>query len=118
MTSGSPSEMVVTWSTLNDTAITVVEYGTSTPSLTAKGSATKFVDGGALHATQFIHRVRLQNLLPGQQYGKLFNPGRARLSQQLSFGYPGHKSQSMLMPRAHRGKLLTWNILPLYNIIF
>ncbi|KAH8251963.1 hypothetical protein KR026_000124 [Drosophila bipectinata] len=74
------SEMVVTWSTRSlppDTqvgAASVVEYGLleasgqSKLNQAARGTATKFVDGGRKKATQFIHRVTLENLSPNSTY--------------------------------------------------
>ncbi|XP_041353434.1 acid phosphatase type 7-like [Gigantopelta aegis] len=64
------SEMVVTWSTQNVKSDSIVKYGLDSGSLNmeAKGYSTKFVDGGQLHHTQYIHRVRLINLKPGQTY--------------------------------------------------
>ncbi|KAH8321080.1 hypothetical protein KR074_008757 [Drosophila pseudoananassae] len=74
------SEMVVTWSTRSlppDTqvgAASVVEYGLleasgqSKLNQAARGTATKFVDGGRKKATQFIHRVTLGNLSPNSTY--------------------------------------------------
>ncbi|EDV44663.1 uncharacterized protein Dana_GF20208, isoform A [Drosophila ananassae] len=74
------SEMVVTWSTrslppdLQVGMTTIVEYGLleasgqSKLSQTARGTATKFVDGGRKKATQFIHRVTLRNLKPNSTY--------------------------------------------------
>lgn len=65
------SAIVVTWSTLNDTE-SVVEYSiNSTKLLRATGSSTKFVDGGPLKATQYIHRVTLAELQPRSRYSEL-----------------------------------------------
>ncbi|XP_022082973.1 acid phosphatase type 7-like [Acanthaster planci] len=64
---GDVTEMIVTWSTFNDTP-SVVQYGKVQPSNNAIGSSTKFVDGGSLHRAQFIHRVTLTGLEPGTKY--------------------------------------------------
>ena len=67
-----PSEMFITWSTLSETKGSVVEYGKSSISeFRASGNYTKFTDGGPKKLTQFIHRVILRDLEPGQEYSKL-----------------------------------------------
>ena len=71
-----PSEIIVTWSTMNDTKIpSVVEYGTNSKHLisTALGNGTEFVDGGTAQRRQYIHRVQLTGLVTGKQYCKLVN---------------------------------------------
>jgi len=66
----SPDEMVVTWSTLNLTLESVVEYGEDLFNLDLAGTGTtlKFVDQGSKHSTQYIHRVHLTNLKPNTTY--------------------------------------------------
>ncbi|XP_064600685.1 acid phosphatase type 7-like [Liolophura sinensis] len=68
---GSPSEMIVTWSTMSTTNQSVVEFGLKgRPMFThrASGYQTKFTDGGTLHRIQYIHRVTLTGLEPGNSY--------------------------------------------------
>ena len=69
---GDPTEMMVTWSTFNDTKDSVVEFGFHVEdlSMTATGSRTKFVDGGSEKRTQYIHRVKLTGLKTGSVYCK------------------------------------------------
>ncbi|KAL1138630.1 hypothetical protein AAG570_008693 [Ranatra chinensis] len=62
------SEIVVTWSTWNETIYSIVEYGIDKFSHSAHGESKLFVDGGPEKRKQFIHRVRLTNLLPRQKY--------------------------------------------------
>lgn len=62
----------MTWSTTDDTEESIVEYGIGGFALTAKGNRTKFVDGGKEKRHQYIHRVYLKNLTPGQKYRKIF----------------------------------------------
>lgn len=62
------SQIVVTWSTMDDTPESVVEYGIGGLILQANGSSTQFVDGGSLKHTQYIHRVLLTNLSPDTRY--------------------------------------------------
>ncbi|KAK0082357.1 hypothetical protein PV325_010639 [Microctonus aethiopoides] len=62
------NDIVVTWSTENDTNESIVEYGIGGLILTAKGNRTKFIDGGKQKRSQFIHRVYLKNLNPGEKY--------------------------------------------------
>lgn len=65
----SESELVVTWTTWNNTDESIVKYGINGPILKAFGSSTLFVDGGDLHRSEYIHRVRLTGLQPSSQYG-------------------------------------------------
>lgn len=61
--------MTVTWSTMNATETTVAMYGSGGQlTNTATGSMTKFVDPGELHHTQYIHRVLMTGLKPGNTY--------------------------------------------------
>ncbi|CAH1738472.1 unnamed protein product [Aphis gossypii] len=64
----SETELVVTWTTWNNTDESVVKYGINGPILKATGSSTLFVDGGELHRTQYIHRVKLTGLQPSSKY--------------------------------------------------
>lgn len=70
----TPTEMFITWSTLSGTDSSIVEYGTAR--LTEKrvmGSITNFTDSGPHKLTQFIHRVTLKDLEPGQVYSTTSN---------------------------------------------
>lgn len=49
--------MVVTWSTMDDSAESIVEYGIDGFALTAQGESEKFVDGGSAKHSQYIHKV-------------------------------------------------------------
>ncbi|XP_022906271.1 acid phosphatase type 7 [Onthophagus taurus] len=62
------SEIVVTWSTWNDTKFSAVEYGIGGLVLRSEGYSTMFVDGGSEKRTQYIHRVVLSELTPGNTY--------------------------------------------------
>jgi hypothetical protein len=66
-------EVVVTWSTFNDTTESIVEYGIGGFVLTAKGSSRLFVDGGEAMHSQYIHTVRLGNLTYNSRYGMCLN---------------------------------------------
>lgn len=68
-------EVVVTWSTFNNTPESIVEYGIGGFILKAKGSSKLFVDGGSAKHSQYIHTVRLENLTYSSRYGipKSFN---------------------------------------------
>lgn len=61
-------DIVVTWSTRDDTKESIVEYGIGGFILTAKGNSTLFVDGGNEKQQQYIHRVLLKDLTPGNKY--------------------------------------------------
>ncbi|XP_015606629.1 acid phosphatase type 7 isoform X2 [Cephus cinctus] len=60
--------IVVTWSTMDDTHESIVEYGIDGFILTAQGNSTLFVDGGSQKHKQYIHRVWLRDLTPGSKY--------------------------------------------------
>ncbi|XP_028597721.2 acid phosphatase type 7 [Podarcis muralis] len=67
---GDPTTMMVTWTTFGP-AESIVEFGPDPGEAftrSARGDATRFVDGGKLKHTMFIHRVTLQGLVPGQRY--------------------------------------------------
>lgn len=62
-------EIVVTWSTKNDTGESIVEYGINGFAMKANGYSTKFIDGGDKKESQYIHRVTLPGLTPDSRYG-------------------------------------------------
>lgn len=61
-------DIVVTWSTRDNTNSSIVEYGIGGLILTAKGTRKLFIDEGNEKRQQYIHRVNLVNLTPGQKY--------------------------------------------------
>jgi len=65
-------DIVVTWSTRNDTEESIVEYGIGGFVLRAEGNSTLFVDGGRKKQKQYIHRVWLKNLTPDSKYSKIY----------------------------------------------
>ncbi|GIX92566.1 acid phosphatase type 7 [Caerostris darwini] len=64
----NPTEMVVTWTTMDPTNTSTVEYGRVRINQVKTGYVTKFVDGGSLARVLYIHRVVLTDLLPGTNY--------------------------------------------------
>jgi len=66
----NPTDMVVTWVTMQSTSASIVEYGVKTLSQTAKGYADVFIDGGSEKRMIFIHRVTITGLIPGQKYSE------------------------------------------------
>lgn len=71
--SENPSEMMVTWVTMNSTKTPKVEYnliGEEKFCLHSVGFSSVFVDGGNEKRTMFMNRVLLKNLQPGQAYGR------------------------------------------------
>lgn len=63
-------EIVVTWSTFNETRDSVVEYGIGGLILKQNGTSKLFVDGGSERHSQYIHTVVLKHLTPGSKYGE------------------------------------------------
>ena len=64
-----PSLMVVTWVTLNQINDSVVEYSTDTSlNSRATGTVSVFQDSGSEKRREYVHRVVLRNLTPGQKY--------------------------------------------------
>ena len=66
--------MYVVWNTLNDTKTSTVRYLAmgSANVMTAQGVSRKFTDGGKLRHVQYIHRVKVTGLTPGQKYRTYF----------------------------------------------
>ncbi|CAN8003976.1 unnamed protein product [Ixodes pacificus] len=64
-----PTQMIVTWTTFNETPESVVEFGQASLDQRAVGNnITKFKDGGTEQRVIFIHRVTLTGLQPGSLY--------------------------------------------------
>ena len=59
----------MTWTTIDDPETdSVVEYGVNGFILSAVGTREKFIDGGNEKKSQWIHRVKLQDLEPETKY--------------------------------------------------
>lgn len=69
---GVPGSMVVTWTTYNRTESRVEygQWGGKPFDMSAKGSASVFVDSGSEKRKMYIHRVTLGDLKPGSRYGE------------------------------------------------
>ncbi|PNF29564.1 Acid phosphatase type 7 [Cryptotermes secundus] len=65
---GNPYEIVVMWSTTNQTNESVVEYGIGGLIKQATGLSTLFVSGDNETRSQYIHRVTLLQLTPRSKY--------------------------------------------------
>ncbi|CAF0904535.1 unnamed protein product [Adineta steineri] len=64
-----PSLMIVTWVTLNEVNDSIVEYGEDDMlSQRATGNVSIFQDDGTEKRREYIHRVVLRDLRPGQRY--------------------------------------------------
>lgn len=64
------NDIVVTWSTFNDTEESRVQYGVGIMDTEATGSSKLFIDGGKLMRSQYIHTVTLKDLKFNTRYGK------------------------------------------------
>lgn len=53
----STRDIVVTWSTWDDTKDSIVEYGINGLILNSQGKSKLFVDGGPAKRSQYIHTV-------------------------------------------------------------
>lgn len=65
---GNLYEIVVTWSTRNQSNESMVEYGIGGLIKRSFGSSTLFVSGENGTKSQYIHRVNLRQLTPGSKY--------------------------------------------------
>ena len=65
-----PSQLTVTWNTVDNPKSSIVEYGFHEESLnlSATGNILEFVDGGKAKRKQYIHKIKLANLSPGKKY--------------------------------------------------
>lgn len=64
-----PSLMIVTWVTLNEVNDSIVEYGQfDMLENRTTGYVSIFQDSGSEQRREYIHRVVLRNLIPGQKY--------------------------------------------------
>jgi len=65
---GNPYEIVVTWSTRNQSNESLVEYGIGGLIKRSFGWSTLFVSGENGTKSQYIHNVNLRQLTPGSKY--------------------------------------------------
>jgi len=79
-----PTEMWVTWVTQDYTDGSQVWYGQVSFQQHAVGTVTKFVDGGSLQRTMYIHRAKMTELKPGQRYVYTVG-GKDGWSEKFSF---------------------------------
>ena len=72
VSSGNPTEMMITWVTFKPTLNHTVKYNVygEPRSLNATGTMTKFTDGGWEHRVLLIHKTKLTGLKPNQAYGR------------------------------------------------
>ncbi|XP_032518241.2 acid phosphatase type 7 isoform X1 [Danaus plexippus] len=81
------NDIVVTWTTFNDTQESRVQYGVGVMDQEAVGSSTVFTDGGRRKRTMWIHRVLLKDLNFNTRY--VYHAGSVYgWSEQLSFKTP------------------------------
>ena len=68
----TPQQMIVTWSVHDQTNTSYILYGRAGRLITkVPANVTKRVDEGKSQWTQYIHKVVLDNLMPGEVYSKL-----------------------------------------------
>jgi Purple acid Phosphatase, N-terminal domain len=65
-----PSQLTITWNTVDNPKSSIVEYGFHEESLnlSATGSIQEFVDGGQAKRKLYIHKIKLAKLSPGRKY--------------------------------------------------
>ncbi|CAB3223364.1 unnamed protein product [Arctia plantaginis] len=81
------NDIVVTWSTFNDTQGSVVQFGKGIMDRTVSGTSKLFVDGGLLKRSQYIHTVTLRDLEYDTRY--VYHAGSEYgWSEQFSFKTP------------------------------
>ncbi|XP_075158838.1 acid phosphatase type 7 isoform X2 [Haematobia irritans] len=63
-------DYVVTWSTRDNTKVSICKYGTETLTNVSENEKgpTKFIDGGKAKKAQYIHRVLIKNLKANTRY--------------------------------------------------
>ncbi len=72
--------MIVTWVTLNQINDSVVEYGQNDMfDQRATGNVSLFQDGGTEKRREYVHRVVLRDLKPGQRYCMLYKQYRTSI---------------------------------------
>ena len=72
--------MYVVWNTVRDTPTPTVRYSAmgSSKVMFTQGVSRKFKDGGYFRRMQYIHRVKLTGLTPGQKY-RMYLMNRIRI---------------------------------------
>ena len=77
-----PSQLTVTWNTVDNPKSSIVEYGFHEESLnlSATGNILEFVDGGKAKRKQYIHKIKLANLSPGKKYCNIWMFFKASVS--------------------------------------
>ena len=68
---GDPTQMVVTWTTFNQTETPTVEFGTRDLDQSQTGFSILFTDGGNESRVLYIHRAVLDGLVPGTAYSEM-----------------------------------------------
>lgn len=63
-----PTQMMITWLTINSTNQSIVEYGLNRFDQVEFGKETKFIDGGSEKRIMYVHRVLLKSLQPDTTY--------------------------------------------------
>jgi len=94
-----PSLMIVTWVTLNEVNDSVVEYGQmDTLENRATGWVSVFQDSGNEQRREYIHRVVLQDLLPGRRY--FYHCGSDEYGWSPLFWFTAMRNDSAFVVRA------------------
>ena len=92
-----PTQMIITWTTLEFVNETYVEYGMNNLDRVAIGSEKIFKNGDASSRETTIHQVVLNNLRPGQTYR--YHCGSPRYGWSSIYYFTAMRIDSEFAPR-------------------
>lgn len=84
--------LTVTWVTEKETPSSAVQFGQVNFTQTVVGAASKFVDGGTLKRTIYVHRATLNDLKPNVRYGE-----QTRCVDVLPHESNSHRQKSLVI---------------------
>ena len=92
-----PTQMIITWTTLDFINETYVEYGIKNLDLVVIGSEKRFKNGDSSSREITMHQVLLNNLVPGQTYR--YHCGSPRYGWSSIYYFTAMKPGSDWSPR-------------------